>query len=175
MGRSVCFILMISIVPLVALGQTAPADSQTLQAILSEIRQLRHELQTGNSTAVRAQIALYRLERQDVVVSQAQQRLSDAKLRLANAESERGKKAIQIQSAKDAANQSQAPDAETHLEQVVLPELESELQMLQRQEGHARAEEREAEQQLREEQVKLDGLNNLLDRYNTALEEVGRK
>jgi len=47
--------------------------------------------------------------------------------------------------------------------------------MLQKQERHARTEEAEAEQQVRDEQVKLDGLNNLLDRYNTALEEVGRK
>jgi len=67
---------------------------------------IEHELQTGNSTAVRAQIALYRLERQDAVVAQAQQRLSNAKLRLTDAESERGKKAIQIQSAKDTATRA---------------------------------------------------------------------
>ena len=30
-------------------------------------------------------------------------------------------------------------------------------------------------QQLRDEQIKLDGLNDMVDRYNNALEDVGRK
>ncbi len=47
--------------------------------------------------------------------------------------------------------------------------------MLQKQEQSARAQEGEAEQQLRDEQMKLDGLNDLLDRYNNALAEVGGK
>jgi len=175
MSRSMCLILIFSIVAVPAFCQIAPTDSQTLQAILSEIRELRHELQTNNATTVRAQIALYRLQRQDEVLAQANQRLSSAKLRLADAESDRAKKAIQIQSAKEAASHSQAPDAQSHFEQIVLPELESQLEMLQKQERHARTEEAEAEQQLRDEQVKLDGLNDSLDRYNTALGEVGRK
>lgn len=60
-------------------------------------------------------------------------------------------------------------------EEVVLPGLQSELEMLRRQEQQARAQEAEAEQQVRDEQLKLDGLNDLLDRYNKALEDVGRK
>ena len=123
----------------------------------------------------RAQIALYRLERQDGAVARAQQRLGDARLKLGQAEADKNKKAIQIQSAKRATSQNNAPDAQTHFEEVVLPQLKSELEMLQKQEQQARAEEAEAEQQLRDEQVKLDGLNDLLDRYNNALEEVGRK
>src|SRR5438876_10343848 len=62
MHRSVYLIQMLSIIPVAALGQTTPTDSQTLQAILSEIRQLRHDLQTSNAMAARAQIALYRLQ-----------------------------------------------------------------------------------------------------------------
>ena len=175
MHRSACLILIFSLMPSVAMSQTAPADSQALQAILSELRQLRHDLQTSNAMIARAQIVLYRLQRQAEAVEQARQRRNDARLRLAQAESDKGKKAIQIQSAKDAANHSDAPDARTHFEEVVLPQLRSELEMLQKQEQKAQAEEIEAEQQLRDEQVKLDGLNDSLDRYNTALEEVGRK
>jgi len=175
MYRSVCLILMFSIIPPAAMSQTASTDSQTLQAILSELRQLRHDLQTSNAMVARAQIALYRLQRQAEAVEHARQRRNDARLRLAQAESDRSKKAVQIQSAKDATNHSDAPDARTHFEEVVLPELRSEFEMLQKQEQKAQAEEVEAEQQLRDEQVKLDGLNDSLDRYNIALEEVGRK
>ena len=156
-------------------GQTATTDSQTLQALLAEVRLLRHDLQSSNAMTARAQIALYRLQREDEAVARATQYLSDARLKLAQAESERNKKAIQIQSDKAAASHSDAPDAQAHFEEVVLPELKSEFEMLQRQEQQARAVEAEAEQQLRDEQAKLDGLNDLLDRYNNTLEEVGRK
>lgn len=175
MHRSVCLILLFFTIPIAALGQTAPKDCQALQGILSEVRQLRQELATSNATAMRAQIALYKLQRQDQAVAQAQQRLSDTKLRFADAESDRDKKAIEIQSARNAASHSQAPDAQTHFQEVVLPELESQLEMLQKQERNAKAEKEEAEHQLRDEKAKSHALNDLLDRYDTALAEVGRK
>src|SRR5436309_2650745 len=98
MYRSACLILMFSIIPAAAISQTAPTDSQTLQGILSEVRQLRHDLQTSNAMLARAQIALYRLQRQAESVEHERQRLDAARLRLAQAESDRSKKAIQIQS-----------------------------------------------------------------------------
>jgi len=73
------------------------------------------------------------------------------------------------------ANHIDAPNEQQNFEEVVLPRLKSELELLQKQEQQARAEQAEAEQQLRDEQIRLDGLNDLLDRYNNALEEVGRK
>lgn len=66
-------------------------------------------------------------------------------------------------------------DSQQTFEEVVLPRLKSELELLQKQEQQARAEQAEAEQHLRDEQMKLEDLNDLLDRYNTALEQVGPK
>src|SRR5215471_371439 len=63
-------------------SQTAPTDSQTLQAILGELRQLRHDLQTTSAMAARAQIALYRLQREDEAVARATQRVGDARSRV---------------------------------------------------------------------------------------------
>jgi|SRR5215831_19297611 len=173
--RRRALLILIFLLQAVALSQTASTDSQTLQALLAEVRLLRHDLQISNATVARAQIALYRLQRQDEVVSHAQQRLSDSRLKVAQAESEKDKKSIQIQSAKSATTHSDAPDAQAHFEEIVLPGLHAELEMLQRQEQQARAQEAEAEQQVRDEQTKLDRLNDLLDRYNKALEDVGRK
>jgi hypothetical protein len=51
MYRSVCLILMFSIIPPAAMSQTASTDSQTLQAILSELRQLA---QPKNSVSLAA-------------------------------------------------------------------------------------------------------------------------
>lgn len=174
MGRCASLIL-IFLLHAPAQSQTTSTDSQTLQALLAEVRLLRRDLETSNAMVARAQIALYRLQRQDGAVLHAQQRLSDARLKFAQAQSQKDKKTIQIQSAKSATNRSEAPDAQRHFEEVVLPDLKSEFEMLRRQEQQARAQEAEAEQQVRDEQLKLDGLNDLLDRYNNALEDVGRK
>jgi chromosome segregation ATPase len=168
-------LILIFVIHGAALAQARPSDSQTLQALLAEVRQLRRDLQSSNAMIARAQIALYRLQRQDEAVARAQKRLRDTRLELAQAECDRNKKAIQIQSAKAATSHSDAPDAQTHFADVVLPQLKSELEMLQKQEEQARAEEAESERQLRDEQVKLEGLNDLLDRYNNSLEEVGQK
>jgi valyl-tRNA synthetase len=173
MHRSACLILMFSIIPVAALGQTAPTDSQTLQAILSEIRQLRHDLQTSNAMAARAQIALYRLQREDEAVAHATQRVSDARSRVTQLEEARNNKAQDIKQIRAAMNRSDNPNAPREFEETVLPQLTSELERLQKQEQQARAEQIEAEQQLRDEQTRLAGLNDLLDRYNNALEEAG--
>jgi DNA repair exonuclease SbcCD ATPase subunit len=175
MRRSLFLIVTPFLVATAALAQTAPTDSQTLQALLAEVRQLRHDLQTTTATAQRAQIALYRLQRQDEAVGRAAQKLSDARSKLTEVESEKHKKLIEIQGAKAAASHLDTPGAQTHFEEVVLPGLKSQLETLEKEEQQARAHEAEAAEQLREEQVKLDGLNDLLDRLNTALEEAGRK
>ncbi|SRR6266478_579572 len=158
-----------------ALSQTPPTDSQTLQAILAELRQLHHDLQASSAMAARAQIALYRLQRENEAVARAMQRVSDARSRVTQLEDARSHKAQDIEQDRAMANHSDAPNDRQNFEEVVLPRLKSELELLQKQEQQARAEQAEAEQQLRDEQIRLDGLNDLLDRYNNALEEVGRK
>jgi hypothetical protein len=175
MRLSAPLILILSLIPVAALSQTAPTDSQTLQAILSEIRQLRHDFQTSNAMAARAQVALYRLQRQNEAVAHAIQRVSDAQSKVSNLETDKNNKALEIQQGRAATSHSDNPNAQQGFEEVVLPMLKSQLELLQKQEQQARGEEGEAEEQLRTEQVKLDGLNDLLDRYNSALEEVGRK
>jgi DNA repair exonuclease SbcCD ATPase subunit len=175
MHRSACLILMFSLISVAGLGQTDPTDFQTLQAILSEIRQLRHDLQTTNAMAARAQIALYRLQRENEAVDHAMQRLNDARSKSERLETEKNNKALDIQQARNATSHSDNPNAQQHFEEVDLPILKSQLELLQRQEQQAKAQKAEAEQQLRDEQTKLAGLDDLLDRYSNALEEVGRK
>src|SRR6266850_1599640 len=82
MYRSCLLILGLLLISSLVLGQSAPTDSQTLQALLAEVRQLHHDLQTTTIAAQRAQIFLYRLQGQDVVVARALQRLDDAHARL---------------------------------------------------------------------------------------------
>jgi hypothetical protein len=74
MRRLLLAVLTLFVIPTLALRQSAPTDSQTLQALLAEVRQLRHDLQTTTATTQRAQIALYRLQRQDECGSESQRK-----------------------------------------------------------------------------------------------------
>jgi chromosome segregation ATPase len=174
MRRSLVLVVVL-LISSTALVQTAPTELQTLQALLAEVRQLRHDLQTSTATAQRAQIALYRLQRQDEAVARANQRLSDARSGLANVVSTKNALAVYIQQADATAESSQNAEARIHFEQVELPGLKSRLETSRREEQEAQAREVEAEQQLREEQAKLDALNDTLDRLNAALEDVSRR
>src|SRR2546430_8011089 len=64
-------------------AQTTSSDSQTLQALLTEIRQLRQDLQVSLTRIQSAQILLSRLQIQQVSVSRASQHLDDARSKLA--------------------------------------------------------------------------------------------
>src|SRR5258708_22013128 len=99
MRRSTPLIItMLVICAVSAFSQTAiRSDSQTLQAILAELRQLRHDLQTTNAMAARAQIALYRLQREDDAVARASQRVSDVRTKVIQFEDARHHKAQDIE------------------------------------------------------------------------------
>src|SRR5882757_4760053 len=130
MRRSTPLIItMLVICAVSAFSQAAiRSDSQTLQAILAELRQLRHDLQTTNAMAARAQIALYRLQREDDAVARASQRVSDVRTK-------------DIQQDKAVANRSDtSQNSQQEFEEIVLPRLKSELELLQKQEQQARAE-----------------------------------
>jgi hypothetical protein len=49
-------------------AQTNSNDSDTLKSLLSEVRLLRHDLQSTTVVAQRAQILIYRLQAQESVV-----------------------------------------------------------------------------------------------------------
>src|SRR5260370_12717415 len=89
MNRSSLFVLGLLLFSTACFGQTTPGDSQTLQALLSEVRQLRQDLQTTTIAAQRAQILIYRLQGQEAAVARASQRLDEARETLARIQDER--------------------------------------------------------------------------------------
>ena len=69
MSRSLLFVLAVLLFATASFGQTTAADAQTLQALLSEVRLLRQDLQTTTISAQRAQILIYRLQGQEAAVA----------------------------------------------------------------------------------------------------------
>lgn len=167
-------ILVALVISTAAVAQTAPTDSQTLQALLAEVRQLRRDLQTSSTMAARAQIALYRLQQENEAVVRARERVNDLQSKVTKLESDKNVTVNQIRALKVHFAREDA-DAQQRFEEETLPNLNSNLELTEKQEQQARAEESAAEQALRDEQTKLDELNDTLDRLNAALEDASRK
>src|SRR5258708_3648963 len=76
MRRAFFLTLVVFGIPATAFGQAAASDSQTLQALLTEVRELRQDLRTSLARVQSGQILLSRLQAQQVAVARASKRLA---------------------------------------------------------------------------------------------------
>lgn len=155
-------------------GQSAPSDSQTLQALLSEVRQLRQELRTTTIAEQRSKILIYRLQGQEAVVARASQRLGEARDKLARTRDARMHVAADIKQTEDFVNNTDNPAAQRKALENRLSELKTRLELLEGDEQREQSQEIEAEQQLRGEETRLGDLRDQLDRLDKVLESAGR-
>src|SRR3982074_1989241 len=89
MHRSWLFVLGLLLISAPALSQSTSGNSEGMQALVAEVRQLRKDLQTTNGYALKAQILLYRLQVQEVTVGRVSQHLSDLRSKLAETQGHR--------------------------------------------------------------------------------------
>ena len=141
-------------------GQATSSDSQTLRALLSEVRELRQALQVSLGRIQSAQILLSRLQIQEVAVTRASQHLDDARSKLAEVQVVLKREAAEIKHFED-----EAPNAGESTAQVeeALKRAKSDLEASTNLEQQRQATESEAEEQLRTEQDKLNSLETQLD------------
>jgi|SRR5271169_6669470 len=147
-------------------AQTTSSDSQTLQALLTEVRQLRQDLQVSLTRMQSSQILLSRLQIQQVAVSRASQHLEEARTKLAEVQVVIRSEAAEIKHYEDAPNTGdhtvQAEDALNRAK----ADLEASTNLAQQRQST----ETDAEQQLRMEQDKLNGLESQLDELVRKIE-----
>jgi len=175
MNRSSLFVLGLLLLSTACFGQTTPADSQTLQALLSEVRQLRQDLQTTTIAAQRAQILIYRLQGQEAAVARASQRLDEAREKLARIQDDRKHVATDVKQHEDFISNTENPPTQRKEVEAVLPRLKTRLESLENEEQQRQTREIEAEQQLRAEEVRLSDLRDQLDRLDKVLENARRR
>lgn len=154
-------------------SQSTSSDSQTLQALLAEVRQLRQDLQTTTAAAQRAQILLYRLQLQEGAVARASQELNEARLRLGQTQDQRRHLAASMKENEEFARNSDNPILRKESEQVVA-RIKPELERLADEEQQRQARVIDAEEQLRTGQAKLGGLQDQVDRLEKSLENFSR-
>jgi chromosome segregation ATPase len=175
MNRSSLFVLSLLLFPTACFGQSTPGDSQTLQALLSEVRQLRQDLQTTTIAGQRAQILIYRLQGQEAAVARASQRLDEAQEKLARIQDERKHVATDVKQHEDFISSTENPPNDRKEIEAVLPQVKTKLESLENEEQQRQAREIEAEQQLRAEEVRLSDLRDQLDRLDKNLEKASRR
>jgi len=175
MYRSLLVVLVFLLVFAPVFGQSSGTDPQTLQAILGEVRQLRHDLQTTTIASQRAEILLYRLQSQEAVVARASQRLDEARTKLAETQANRARTASDIKQNEDfiSANGNSSTDLKGIEDSVTA--LRASLGQLQIDEQQRQTREMEAEDQLRVERAKLADLQMRLDKIDAALERSSQQ
>jgi hypothetical protein len=168
MFRPLVLALSLLLISSPALGQATPTDSQTLQALLAEIRQLRRDLQTSAIAARRAQILIYRLHVQEVAAAHASQRLDEAKSSIEQLRASRKYQEIQFKRYQDMKDRAENAFQRQQFEDAIA-ELKAQMEASVSEEQEAQIREMELERQSRIEQAKLDQLQEELDRLDQAV------
>ena len=149
-------------------AQTTPTESQTLQALLAEVHQLRQDLQTASTATRRAQILIYRLYAQEAAVARASQRFDEAKSAVDQCQAQRKWQALQIKQYEDRRDHAEEATERKQLEDAI-SSLKSQMETWSPEEQEAQSKEIELAQQLRTEQAKLDQLQDELDQLDRAV------
>ena len=134
MNRSSLFVVGLLFFSMDCFGQTTTGDSQTLQALLSEVRQLRQDLQTTTIAAQRAQILIYRLQGQEAAVARASQRLDEAREKLAGIQAERKHVTADVKQQEDFISNSENPATQRKEVEGMLSQLKTRVESLENQE-----------------------------------------
>jgi hypothetical protein len=101
MHRSWLLVGFLAVAP-TAFCQTSPSDSQTLQALLLEVRQLHEDLQTDAAAALKAQILFLRVQTQQTAVARASQQVDEARSKLGEVQTARKKVEDEAKQTQDA-------------------------------------------------------------------------
>jgi chromosome segregation ATPase len=153
-----------------AFAQSNSTDSDTLKALLAEVRLLRHDLQTTTVAAQKAQILVYRAQAQESVVRRVQERVDDTRSKLTQIQSEQRNRAASIKQIEERKSRSETSATQQKELEDLLPQIKARFDADANKEQETQARLIEAEEQLRLEQAKLGALQDQLDRLEKTLE-----
>ena len=145
-----------------AFGQTASSDTQTLQALLSEVRALRQELRASLNRTQSMQILLARFQVQEGVVTKASDRLNESRQKVFDTHVYQKELAVKAKQLEDALNRAETPQQQADLQERI-KQVKSDLEVSGNVAQQQQTTEIQAEQQLRDEQDKLGAIESQLD------------
>jgi len=170
MYRLSFLLLVLAVVSTPATGQTTSKDSQTLQALLTEVRQLRQDFEATVVVAHKMQVLIYRLQTQNTAVSRLLRNVDDAHAEVNQLGNERTKLATDIKQHEDFVSSNLNASGDRKVAEDALPGLKEKLASLDDQLQQVREKESAAQEQLRSQQAKLERLEADFDRLEKSLE-----
>ena len=150
-------------------GQLTTTDSQGLEGIRVEIRQLRQDLRGLVGAAQRAQILIARVQIQEIATRQAQERIDAGRAKLTEVQNEERQLAYEVKRNEDLSAQADDPKKRKEAQEA-MTRFRAELEERNSIEQQEQAILADAEQHLRAEQAKLGRLQDELDRLDKTLE-----
>src|SRR5947209_1579986 len=106
--RQGCFLLLLVLgMSAASLSQSSSSDSQAVQALLTEVRELRKDLLSSLAKVQNTQVLLARLQNQQAAATRASERLNEARSRLADAQAHQKRVAADIKRMEDALSSEQ--------------------------------------------------------------------
>jgi len=145
-----------------AFGQSPSSDTQTLQALLTEVRALRQDLRVSLNRTQAMQILLARFQMQEGAITRASDRLNEARQRLLDTHVHQKELTLQAKRLEDELNDAENSEHRTALEDRI-KHVKSDLEVVGNMAQQQQTIEIQAEQHLREEQDKLNALETRLD------------
>jgi hypothetical protein len=158
-------------------AQTAPTDNQLTQALLTEIRALRQDLQTTAATIQRVQILMYRLQIESTLLNSATQRREQIRNMCSNTDQRRKMMTSQIEQMEAAQRSTLTPPDPKLAEQTGqrIGQLKTNLEMLGIEEQSCQTRQIDAESELRTQQMKVADLQDRFDKLDKVLAGIGGK
>ena len=163
--------LILLLVSTPALGQTNSKDSQTLQAVLTEVRQLRQDFEATALITHKMQSLLYRLQTQNTIVSRLSRSVDDSHSEANQLKNERDKLAADIKQHEDFVSSNLNASGDRKAAEDALPGLKEKLASLDDQLQQVQKEESTAQEQWQSERAKLDNLEAEFDRLEKSFEK----
>lgn len=102
-----------------AVGQATPSDTQTLQALLTEVRALRQDVRVSLNRAQTMQILLARFQMQEGVVTRASDRLNEARQKLSDARTNQKEMILHVKQLEDALNSTGSAQEQASLQESI--------------------------------------------------------
>jgi chromosome segregation ATPase len=171
MYRLSFLLLVLPVVSTPAAGQTTSKDSQTLQALLTEVRQLRQDFEGTVVVAHKMQLLIYRLQTQNTTVIRLSRSVDDAHAEVNQLKNERNKLAADIKQHEDFVSSNLNASGDRKAVEDALPGLKEKLASLDDQLLQAQKEESTEQEQLQSGRAKLDSLETEFERLEKSFEK----
>jgi len=155
-----------------ASAQTASADAQLTQTLISEIRQLRQDLQATAAVVQRAQILMYRLQVESGALARATQRLDDTRRTCSSLQSQIRSINLQIEQYETRQRATQNPGEQKTIEDTIA-RLKPSLAQWTSDEQQCEPRQIDAQTQVQAAQARVDDFQSQLDKLDKLLAAVG--